>query len=127
MGLEGIVSKRKGSAYRSALPRLAQNEESGLFGGETGSGGGLGALTNAGAFSAAPPKTSTSRSPAFASSMIFLAIISSVRSPGRLTAARADSKATPMRRVVSGSKFWPCKKGVMGTKTSPSEQKLNQS
>jgi hypothetical protein len=47
--------------------------------------------------------------------MIFLAIISSVRSAGRLTAARAVSKATPMRRVVSGSKVWPLKKGLMAT------------
>ena len=77
-----------------------------------------------GTFSAASPKTSTSRSPAFASSMIFLAIISSVMSPGRLTAARADSKATPMRRVVSGSKVWPLKKGLMGTGVCPNATKL---
>src|SRR5262249_45259967 len=55
-------------------PLTGSNEESGLLGGEEGSGRGLGALTApAGAFSAASPKTSTSRSPAFASSMIFLA------------------------------------------------------
>jgi bifunctional non-homologous end joining protein LigD len=55
------------------LARLAQNEESGLLGGEAGSGGGLGALTApAGTLSAASHKTSTWRSPAFASSMIFL-------------------------------------------------------
>ena len=69
----------------------------------------------AGTFSAASHKTSTLRSPAFASSMIVLAIISSVRSPGRLTAARAIWNATPSRRMVSGSKVWPCKKGLMGT------------
>jgi len=106
-----------------ALARLAQNEEPGGPGGEVGSGGGLGALTApVGAFSAASHKTSTLRSPAFASSMIFLAIISSVRSAGRLTAARAVSKATPTRRVVSGSKFWPFKKGLMVTRASPSRQ-----
>src|SRR5215471_10500123 len=68
------------------LARLAQDEESGLLGGEEGGGRGLGALTAPGsAFSAASPKTSTSRSPTFASSMILLTIISSVRSAGRLT------------------------------------------
>jgi ATP-dependent DNA ligase len=43
MGLEGIVSKRKDSAYRSgrALAPLAQDEEPGGSGGEAGSGGGL--------------------------------------------------------------------------------------
>jgi hypothetical protein len=76
----------------------------------------LGALTApVGTFSAASHRRSTLRSPAFASSMIVLAIISSVRSPGRLTAARAVSKATPMRRVASGSKVWPLKKSLMGT------------
>src|SRR5215468_3249622 len=40
-------------------------------------------------------------------------IISSVRSVGRLTAARAVSNAMPMRRAVSGSKFWPLKKGLV--------------
>src|SRR5258708_10427808 len=54
--------------------------------------------------------------------MIFLAIISKVRSAGRLTAARAVSKATPTRRVVSGSKFWPFKKGLMVTRASLSRQ-----
>jgi len=86
--------------FRTLAP-LAQDEESGLLGGEEGGGRGLGALTApASAFSAASPKTSTSRSPAFASSMILLTIISSVRSAGRLTAARAVSKATPMRPAV---------------------------
>src|SRR5262249_42856974 len=100
-----------------------------IIGGHThwnkaGSGGGLGAMiAPVGTFSAASQKTSTLRSPAFASSMIFLAIISSVRSPGRLTAARADSKATPMRRTVSGSKFWPLMKGLMDTRASaPTQQ-----
>jgi hypothetical protein len=94
-----------------------------LLGGEAGSGGGLGALTAlGGAFSAASHKTSTLRSPAFASSMIVLAIISSLRSPRRLMAARAVSNAMPTRRAVSGSKVWPFKKGLMGTRASPSRQ-----
>jgi hypothetical protein len=63
-----------------------------------------------GTFSAASDNTSTLRSPAFASSMILLAIISSLRSRGHLMAARAISNATPRRRVVSRSKVWPCKK-----------------
>jgi hypothetical protein len=100
------------------LARLAQDEEPGGSGGEAGSGGGLGALTSpAGTLSAASHKTSTLRSPAFASSMILLAMISSLRSRGHLMAARAISNATPRRRKVSGSKFWPCKKGLMGTKS----------
>src|SRR5262249_39667421 len=105
------------SPYRSRpLPRLAQNEEPDGSGGEAGSGGGLGALTApVGTFSTASHRPSTLRSPAFASSMIFLAIISSVRSAGRLTAARAVSKATPMRRVLSGSKVSPLKKGLIAT------------
>src|SRR5262245_4089743 len=104
-----------------ALASLAQDEEPGGSGGEAGSGEGLGALTAPlGTLSAASNRPSTLRSPAVASSMIFLAIISSVRSPGRLTAARADSKATPMRRVVSGSKYWPYKKGLMGTRAPQS-------
>src|SRR5215471_17223158 len=98
-----------------------QDEEPGGSGGETGNGGRLGTLTApAGAFSAASHKTSTLRSPAFASPMILLAIISSVRSAGRLTAARAVSNAMPMRRAVSGSKFWPLKKGLMGTRAPQS-------
>jgi len=88
--------------------------------------GGLGAISHAGKFSAALLKTSTSRSPAFASSMIFLAITSSVRSPGRLRAARTVSNAMPMSRVVSGSKFWSSKKGLMGTR-APTQRKLIQS
>jgi hypothetical protein len=40
LGLEGIVSKRKASAYRSGRsPRLAQDEELGCTGRETGRGG----------------------------------------------------------------------------------------
>src|SRR4029077_13724032 len=69
-----------GRVHRVTLrrPMAAQDEESGLLGGEAGRGGGLGALTSpAGTFSAASHKTSTSRSPAFASSMIVLAMISS--------------------------------------------------
>jgi len=73
-----------------------------------------------GAFSAASHKTSTSRSPAFASSMIVLAIISSLRSARRLMAARAVSNAMPTRRAVSGSKVWPFKKGLMGTRAHSS-------
>jgi hypothetical protein len=100
-----------------ALASLAQDEEPGGSGGEAGSGGGLGALiAPAGTFSAASHKTSTLRSPAFASSIIVVAIISSLRSAGRLTAARAVSKAMPMRRAVSGSNVWPLKKGLMGTR-----------
>ena len=86
----------------------------------------MGALTApAGGFSAASHKTSTLRSPAFASSMIVLAMISSLRSPGRLIAARAVSNAMPRRRMISGSKVWPFKKGLMGTRAS-SQGKLNQ-
>jgi hypothetical protein len=78
-----------------------QDEESGLLGGEAGSGGGLGALTApAGTFSAASDKTSTLRSPAFASSMMLLAMISSLRSRGHLMAARAISNATPSRGLA---------------------------
>src|SRR5262244_3980634 len=54
---KGIVAK----SFRP-LVRLAPNEESGLLGGEAGSGGRLGALTApAGTFSAASHKTSTLR------------------------------------------------------------------
>src|SRR6516164_1811590 len=110
-------------AHGASTQQLAQNEESGLLGGEAGSGGGLGALTAlGGTFSAASHKTSTLRSPAFASSMIVLAIISSLRSPRRLMAARAVSNAMPTRRAVSGSKVWPFRKGLMGTRASPSRQ-----
>ena len=48
LGLEGIVSKRKDSAYRSGRSPdwlKIQDEESGLLGGEAGSGGGLGSGT----------------------------------------------------------------------------------
>src|SRR5262249_39579085 len=124
MGLEGIVSKRKDSAYRSGRSTdWLKMKNSGLLGGEAGSGGGLGALiAPAGTLSAASHKTSTLRSPALASSMIVLAIISSLRSARRLMAARAVSNAMPSRRMVSGSKVSPFKKGLMGTKTSPSKQ-----
>jgi len=75
----------------------------------------LGALTApAGAFSAASHKTSTLRSPAFASSMIVLAIISSVRSAWRVIAKRAISNAMPMRRTVSGSNLWPLRMVGLG-------------
>jgi hypothetical protein len=105
------------------LARLAQDEKSGVLGGEAGSGGGLGALTApAGAFSAASHKTSTLRSPAFASSMIVLAMTSSLRSRRHLIAARAISNATPRRRTVSGSKVWPLKKDLMGTRAPSSRQ-----
>ena len=73
-----------------------------------GGGGGLGALTaGPGTFSAVSHKTSILRSPAVASLMIVLAIISSVAWPGRFTAARTISNAMPTRRMVSGSKRWP--------------------
>src|SRR5262249_29841077 len=79
------------------LASLAQDEEPGGSGGETRSGGGLGALiAPVGTFSAASHRPSTSRSPAVASSMIFLAIISSVRSPWTLTAAQADPQVPPI-------------------------------
>jgi hypothetical protein len=42
LGLEGIVSKRKDSPYRSGLTQLAQDEEPGLRGGKKRGGGGLG-------------------------------------------------------------------------------------
>ncbi len=126
LGLEGIVSKRKDSAYRSgrspdwfkmknsACSAVKREEEEDW------------ALTApAGGFSAASHKTSTLRSPAVASSMIVLAMISSLRSRGRLIAARAVSNAMPRRRMVSGSKVWPFKKGLMGTRAS-SQGKLNQ-
>src|SRR5947209_10296802 len=78
------------------LGGLAQDEEPG--GGAAGGRGGLGAVSaGAGTLSAAEHKTSALRSPAIASSMIVLAIISSVRSPRRLTAARAISNAMPTR------------------------------
>ena len=126
LGLEGIVSKRKDPLPLRPLDRLAQVEESERSGGEAGGRGGLGALTApARAFSAASHKTSTLRSPAFASSMIVLAMISSLRSRGHLIAARAISNAMPRRRAVSGSKVWPLKKGLMGTR-APSQGKLNQ-
>jgi len=79
-------------------------------------------VSNFGTFSAASHRRSTLRSPAFASSMIVPAIIASLRPAGRLTAARAVSKATPTRRVVSGSKVSPFKKGLMATGAFPSRQ-----
>ena len=46
MGLEGIVSKRLGSRYRSGrTSRLAQVQEPGGTGGEAGGGGGVGTVT----------------------------------------------------------------------------------
>src|SRR5262249_16803553 len=105
----GENSPSPGAAFPllSVIPPPHRRE---YVGGEAGSGGGLGALTApVGTFSAASHRPSTLRSPAFASSIILLGIISAVRSARRLTAARAVSKATPMRRVVSGSKVWPLK------------------
>ena len=58
-----------------------------------------------------------SRSPAFASSMIFWATASRV---GLTTlsacwrATRAISKAKPKRRAVSGSNPWPCRCCLIG-------------
>ena len=76
LGLEGIVSKRKDSPYRSGRsPDWLKMKNPAAFPprGEAGSGGGLGALTApVGTFSAASHRPSTLRSPAFASSMIFL-------------------------------------------------------
>jgi len=121
-----LEAERLHLPFRS-LARLAQDEESGVLGGEAGSGGGLGALTApAGTFSAASDKTSTLRSPAFASSMILLAMISSLRSRGHLMAARAISNATPRRRTVSGSKVCPANKGLMGMRvhSKQTESKL---
>jgi hypothetical protein len=47
MGLEGIVSKRKDSMYRSGrLARLAQNEERRCSGGEARRARGLGQMTH---------------------------------------------------------------------------------
>jgi hypothetical protein len=93
-----------------------------MRGGEEEGGGGLALTSAADAFSAASHKTSTLRSPAFASAMIFAAIISSVRqtrSDARRP-ARAISNARPMRRVVSESKLWPFRKGRMAMARSPS-------
>jgi hypothetical protein len=97
MGLEGIVSKRLGSRYRSG-----RSPFTGRAGGLPGGGGGLGSLINIVAFKAPSQSRSGSRSPAFASSMIFWATASRVGATGpsacwRVT--RAISKATP----------WPCK------------------
>jgi hypothetical protein len=122
LGLEGNCLKAQGLRLPfGPLARLAQDEDPGGFGGEEGSGGGLGPLSaTVGTLSAASHKTSTLRSPAFASSMIVLAIISSVRSAGRLMPARAVSNAMPARRAVSGSKVSPFKKGLIGTRASSS-------
>jgi hypothetical protein len=59
--------------------------------------------------------------------MIVRAIISSLRSRGRLMAARAVSNAMPTRRAVSGSKVWPFRKGLTGTRASPPQGELSQS
>ena len=72
----------------------------------------MGSLINIVAFKAPSQSRSGSRSPAFASSMIFWATASRVGATGpsacwRVT--RAISKATPRRRAVSASNLWPCK------------------
>src|SRR5262249_60795342 len=85
----GENSPSPGAAFPllSVIPPPHRRE---YVGGEAGSGGGLGALTApVGTFSAASHRPSTLRSPAFASSMIFFAILSSVRS------ARGFTSATP--------------------------------
>ena len=107
MGLEGIVSKRLGSRYRSgrspdwlkfknpdapAVKREAEED--------------WGRRETSVAFNALSHSRSGSRSPAFASSMIFCATASRVGATApfacwRLT--RAISKARPRRRAVSGS------------------------
>ncbi len=76
-------------------------------------------MTRAATFSAASHKTSTLRSPDFASSMILAAIASSARWTrcGARRAARAISNAMPMRRVVSGSNIWPSKNGRTSSHT----------
>ena len=104
MGLEGIVSKRLGSRYRRAVRPMAQVQEPGGAGGEAGGGGGLGSLINMVAFKAPSQSRSGSRSPAFASSMIFWATASRVGATGPSacwSVTRAISKATPRRRAVS--------------------------
>ena len=111
MGLEGIVSKRLGSRYRSWLK--FKNPEA--PGGEARGGRGLGSLIitrglGRSACNAASQRRSGSFSPAFASSIIFWATASRVGLTGpsvRSSATRAISKAMPMRRVVSGSNLWP--------------------
>ena len=52
--------------------------------------------------------------PVLASSMILAASASSVRSArcGVRRPARAISNAMPMRRMVSGSKRWPCRNAL---------------
>src|SRR6266700_3691011 len=114
-GLEGIVSKRKDSAYRSGCsPDWLKMKNSACSAVKREEEEDWALTAPAGGFSAASHKTSTLRSPAVASSMIVLAMISSLRSRGRLIAARAVSNAMPRRRMVSGSKVWPFKKGLMG-------------
>jgi ATP-dependent DNA ligase len=44
LGLEGIVSKRLGSPYRSGIARLAQNEKRGCISGEARRGRGMGQM-----------------------------------------------------------------------------------
>ena len=113
MGREGIVSKRLGSRYRSgrspdwlkfknpAAPAVKREAEEDW----------VADFATPRACKAASHRRPGWRSPAFASSMIFLAtasrvgLIPSVRS--RTT--RAISKAMPMRRTVSASNLWPSK------------------
>ena len=107
MGLEGIVSKRLGSRYRSG-----RSPFTGRAGGLPGGGGGLGSLINIVAFKAPSQSRSGSRSPAFASSMIFCATpcrVGDATLSARWRGTRAISKATPRRRAVSASNLWPCK------------------
>jgi hypothetical protein len=84
-------------------------KESGLLGGEAGSGGGLGALTAPeGTFSAASDKTSRLRSPAFASLMILLAMISSLTAATQLTNLSKQPRNTAMSVKKPTIRFHRC-------------------
>ena len=115
MGLRGHRVEATGLALPIwAFARLAEVQEPGGAGGEAGGGRGLGSVTIAWrhASKAASHSRPGSRSPAFASSMIFWATASRVGADGPSAcwrATRAISKATPRRRAVSGSNLWPCK------------------
>jgi hypothetical protein len=115
--LASFQSERNSLPLRP-LSRLAQDEESGSSGDEARGRGGLGALT-AGrkCFKAPSHRRSGSRSPAFASSMIFRATASRIGSAWS-GVARSDpsaiSKAMPIKRTVSPSKLWPSKNALIG-------------
>ena len=73
-------------------------------------------MTGFSSFKTPSHNCSGSRPPAFASSMIFRATASGGGSTPSVcrSATRAISKATPMRRVVSGSNLRPSKYAVIG-------------